>query len=145
MKIDPLYSTSSLDITQNNGVETPMQTIRRSGDPLASSLNQDFYQQLQTQGLNNAKDILKFLAQYDMKNEGNQTIKEDRQRNVLMYARVQSEIDNSENKDAINQALLSYLSYQGLYHQFMLDLLGMTDNKEEYDGFFKPDTASFSL
>ncbi|WP_337226287.1 hypothetical protein, partial [Proteus terrae] len=100
-------------------------------------------QRLQTQGINDAKKILNFLNQYDVMNDGNQTVKENRQRSILMYAHQQSVLDNKENKEAINQSLISFLSYQGFYHQVTLDLLGMTDNQEEYSDFFKPDSASF--
>ncbi|MBG2876160.1 hypothetical protein I4902_15265 [Proteus alimentorum] len=114
-------------------------------DPLMTTLNPIFYQHLKTTNVNTVKDILALLNQFDVKNEGNQTLKEKRQVILLMYARQESELENSDNKEAINQALISLLSYQGFYHQFALDLLGMTDNQEDYEGFFKPDSTSFSF
>lgn len=114
-------------------------------DPLMTMLNPLFYQHLKMTNVNTVKDILALLNQFDVKNEGNQTLKEKRQVALLMYARQESELENSDNKEEINQALISLLSYQGFYHQFTLDLLGMTDNQEDYEGFFKPDSASFSF
>lgn len=114
-------------------------------DPLMATLNPIFYQYLKTTNVNTVKDILALLNQFDVKNEGNQTLKEKRQVALLMYARQESELENSDNKEAINQALVSLLSYQGFYHQFTLDLLGMNDNQDDYEGFFKPDSASFSF
>lgn len=145
MKIDPQYITHQI----NNAKATPHSLssalMTSKEDPLQASLNQDFYQQLQNLNLNNAKDILSFLVQYDVKNKGNQTIKENRQRAILIYARQQSALEHTENQDEINQALISFLSYQGFYHQTTLELLGMTDNQDTYEGFFKPDSASFSF
>lgn len=114
-------------------------------DPLMATLNPTFYQYLKTTNVNTVKDVLALLSQFDVKNEGNQTLKEKRQVTLLMYARQESELENSDNKEVINQALVSLLSYQGFYHQFTLDLLGMTDNQDDYEGFFKPDSASFSF
>lgn len=114
-------------------------------DPLMTTLNPLFYQHLKMTNVNTVKDILALLNQFDVKNEGNQTLKEKRQVALLMYAHQESELENSDNKEEINQALISLLSYQGFYHQFTLDLLGMNDNQEDYEGFFKPDSASFSF
>lgn len=153
MKIDPSYTqplshlssrinTDKTEAIENQPVPLPRAT---ESDILAPFLNRDFYQQLQDQGINDTKAILNFLNQYDVMNDGNQTLKENRQRSILMYAHQQSVLDDTENKETINQALISFLSYQGFYHQFTLDLLGMTDNQEDYEGFFKPDSASFSF
>lgn len=114
-------------------------------DPLMAILNPTFYQYLKTTNVNTVKDILALLNKFDVKNEGNQTLKEKRQVALLMYAHQESELENSDNKEVINQALISLLSYQGFYHQFTLDLLGMNDNQDDYEGFFKPDNASFSF
>lgn len=114
-------------------------------DPLMAMLNPLFYQHLKMTKVNTVKDILALLNQFDVKNEGNQTLKEKRQVALLMYARQESELESSDNKEEINQALISLLSYQGFYHQFTLDLLGMNDNQEDYEGFFRPDSASFSF
>lgn len=114
-------------------------------DPLMAILNPTFYQYLKTTNVNTVKDILALLNKFDVKNEGNQTVKEKRQVALLMYAHQESELENSDNKEVINQALISLLSYQGFYHQFTLDLLGMNDNQDDYEGFFKPDNASFSF
>ncbi|WP_109398313.1 hypothetical protein [Proteus faecis] len=151
MKIDPAYTqspshlssrinTDKTEIIEDHPTSLPRAT---ESDLLAPFLNRDFYQRLQAQGINDAKKILNFLNQYDVMNDGNQTVKENRQRSILMYAHQQSVLDNTENKEAINQSLISFLSYQGFYHQVTLDLLGMTDNQEEYSDFFKPDSASF--
>lgn len=151
MKINPSYTqslshlSSTINTDKTEAIETRPASLPRAAksDLLAPILNRDFYQQLQDQGINDAKEILNLLNQYDVMNEGNQTLKEARQRSILMYAHQQSVLDDTENKEAINQALISFLSYQGFYHQFTLDLLGMTDNQEEYSDFFKPDSASF--
>ncbi|WP_241256067.1 hypothetical protein [Proteus sp. ZN5] len=121
------------------------QIDNKESDPLIAILNSSFYQYLKGSRINSAKDVLALLNQFDVKNEGNQTLKEKRQVALLIYARQTSELENNNNKDAINQALISLLSYQGFYHQFTLDLLGMTDNQDDYEGFFKPDSASFSF
>lgn len=110
-----------------------------------ATLNPIFYQLLKVSKINKVQDVLTLINQFDVKNEGNQTLKEKRQVTLLMYARQASELENSDDKDVINQALVSLLSYQGFYHQVTLELLGMTDNQEDYDGFFKPDSASFSF
>lgn len=110
-----------------------------------ATLNPAFYQTLTTSKINTVQDIFTLLNQFDVKNEGNQTVKEKRQVALLIYARQVSELENYDSKDVINQALVSLLSYQGFYHQFTLDLLGMTDNQDDYEGFFKPDSASFSF
>ncbi|WP_109407044.1 hypothetical protein [Proteus faecis] len=147
MKIDPAYTQSPSHLSSRintDKTEIPTSLPRATeSDLLAPFLNRDFYQRLQAQGINDAKKILNFLNQYDVMNDGNQTVKENRQRSILMYAHQQSVLDDTENKEAINQSLISFLSYQGFYHQVTLDLLGMTDNQEEYSDFFKPDSASF--
>ncbi|MEQ5274492.1 hypothetical protein [Proteus terrae] len=121
------------------------QLDNKGSDPLMPILNSSFYQSLKGDNINSAKDVLALLNQFDVKNENNQTLKEKRQVALLIYARQASELENSDNKEAINQALVSILSYQGFYHQFTLDLLGMNDNQEDYEEFFKPDSASFSF
>lgn len=89
--------------------------------------------------------MLNFLKNFDVKNEGNQTLKEKRQLALLTYTHQKSELEQTENKEIINQALLSYLSFQGIYHQFVLEMTGMIENQEEYAEFFKPDSTTFSL
>ncbi|NBM54704.1 hypothetical protein LW139_18530 [Proteus vulgaris] len=145
MKIDPQYITHQINNAKATSHRPSSALMTKKEDPLQASLNQDFYQQLQNLNLNNAKDILHFLVQYEVKNRDNQTIKENRQRAILMYARQQSALEHTENQDEINQALVSFLSYQGFYHQITLELLGMTDNQDTYEGFFKPDSTSFSF
>ncbi|NAU78305.1 hypothetical protein EE079_32300, partial [Klebsiella pneumoniae] len=95
--------------------------------------------------LSHANDILTLLDQFDVKDGGNQTLKEKRQIALLVYAHQQSELEHHENKNLINQALISRLSYQGFYHQVTQELLGMIDNNDEFEGFFKPDRVTFSL
>lgn len=143
MKIDAL-KTQTLYEPQLH-LPASKSSVNKELDPLMATLNPTFYQNLKTTNVNTVKDILALLNQFDVKNEGNQTLKEKRQVTLLMYARQESELENSDNKEAINQALVSLLSYQGFYHQFTLDLLGMNDNQDDYDSFFKPDSASFSF
>lgn len=143
MKIDALtphtlYKSQSHSSTSRSFTD---QTV----DPIMATLNPIFYQLLKASKINKVQDVLTLINQFDVKNEGNQTLKEKRQVTLLMYARQASELENSDDKDVINQALVSLLSYQGFYHQVTLELLGMTDNQEDYDGFFKPDSASFSF
>ncbi|MCS6742434.1 hypothetical protein NOM94_21610 [Acinetobacter baumannii] len=104
-----------------------------------------FYQDLSKADLSHANDILTLLDQFDVKDGGNQTLKEKRQIALLVYAHQQSELEHHENKNLINQALISRLSYQGFYHQVTQELLGMIDNNDEFEGFFKPDRVTFSL
>lgn len=143
MKIDALKSPVPYE--SQSHLATSSNMANTQSDPLIATLNPAFYQKVKTANVNDVKAILALLNQFDVKNEGNQTLKEKRQIALLMYAHQESELENSDNKDVINQALISLLSYQGFYHQFTLNLLGMTDNQEEYDGFFKPDSASFSF
>ncbi|WP_099076261.1 hypothetical protein [Proteus alimentorum] len=143
MKIDTLKTQTLYEPQPHSSASKSIEN--KELDPLMTTLNPIFYQHLKTTNVNTVKDILALLNQFDVKNEGNQTLKEKRQVTLLMYARQESELENSDNKEAINQALISLLSYQGFYHQFTLDLLGMTDNQEDYEGFFKPDSASFSF
>ncbi|WP_193015526.1 hypothetical protein [Proteus sp. FME41] len=143
MKIDALKPPAVSEPQSHSS--TSKRFTNQKGDPLMTTLNPTFYQHLKTSRIDNAKDVLALLNQFDVKNEGNQTLKEKRQVTLLIYARQESELENSENKDVINQALISLLSYQGFYHQFTLDLLGITDNQETYEGFFKPDSASFTF
>ncbi|WOO49399.1 MULTISPECIES: hypothetical protein [Enterobacterales] len=126
-------------------LSTPEPIDNKKPDPLMATLNSSFYQSLKGSSINSVKDVLTLLNKFDVKNENNQTLKEKRQVALLIYARQASELENSDNKDIINQALISLLSYQGFYHQFTLDLLGMDDNQEDYEGFFKPDSTSLSF
>ncbi|KGA57417.1 hypothetical protein [Proteus vulgaris] len=143
MKIDAL-APHALYISQPD-LSTSKNLTDQTLDPLMATLNPAFYQTLTTSKINTVQDIFTLLNQFDVKNEGNQTVKEKRQVALLIYARQVSELENYDSKDVINQALVSLLSYQGFYHQFTLDLLGMTDNQDDYEGFFKPDSASFSF
>ncbi|AYY82081.1 hypothetical protein I5F07_12485 [Proteus vulgaris] len=143
MKIDTL-APHALYISQPD-LSTSKNLTDQTLDPLMATLNPAFYQTLTTSKINTVQDIFTLLNQFDVKNEGNQTVKEKRQVALLIYARQVSELENYDSKDVINQALVSLLSYQGFYHQFTLDLLGMTDNQDDYEGFFKPDSASFSF
>ncbi|MBG2802480.1 hypothetical protein ACNARU_12785 [Proteus sp. WDL240414] len=143
MKIDAL-KTQTLYEPQPH-LPASKSIVNKELDPLMATLNPTFYQNLKTTNVNTVKDILALLNKFDVKNEGNQTLKEKRQVALLMYAHQESELENSDNKEVINQALISLLSYQGFYHQFTLDLLGMNDNQDDYEGFFKPDSASFSF
>lgn len=142
MKIN--VPTSSNIYRQSTIQQQIQSTVTKANQtsPNMTILNAQFYQLLTSSPLQTAKDALNLLRQFDVKNEGNQTVKEKRQLALLVYARQQSELEHNENKEVINQALLSYLSYQGVYHQFAL---GMIDNQEEYAEFFKPDSASFSF
>lgn len=143
MKIDTLKSQALYEPQASS--PSPKHIINKKSDPLMAILNSSFYQLLKDSNINNVKDVLALLNQFDVKNENNQTLKEKRQVALLIYARQASELENSDNKEIINQALVSLLSYQGFYHQFTLDLLGMNDNQEDYEEFFKPDSASFSF
>lgn len=143
IKIDTL-APHALYISQPD-LSTSKNLTDQTLDPLMATLNPAFYQTLTTSKINTVQDIFTLLNQFDVKNEGNQTVKEKRQVALLIYARQVSELENYDSKDVINQALVSLLSYQGFYHQFTLDLLGMTDNQDDYEGFFKPDSASFSF
>ena len=143
MKIDAL-APHTLYKSQSH-LSTSRSVTDQTVDPIMATLNPIFYQLLKVSKINKVQDILTLINQFDVKNEGNQTLKEKRQVTLLMYARQASELENSDDKDVINQALVSLLSYQGFYHQVTLELLGMTDNQEDYDGFFKPDSASFSF
>ena len=143
MKIDTL-APHALYISQPD-LSTSKNLTDQTLDPLMATLNPAFYQTLTTSKINTVQDIFTLLNQFDVKNEGNQTVKEKRQVALLIYARQVSELENYDSKDVINQALVSLLYYQGFYHQFTLDLLGMTDNQDDYEGFFKPDSASFSF
>ncbi|WIV88059.1 hypothetical protein [Proteus appendicitidis] len=143
MKIDALNAQSLYASQPHFSASKPV--ANQELDPLMATLNPTFYQYLKTANVNTVKDILALLNKFDVKNEGNQTLKEKRQVALLMYAHQESELENSDNKEVINQALISLLSYQGFYHQFTLDLLGMNDNQDDYEGFFKPDNASFSF
>lgn len=143
MKIDALNTQSLYASQPPFSASKPV--ANQELDPLMATLNPTFYQNLKTTNVNTVKDILALLNKFDVKNEGNQTLKEKRQVALLMYAHQESELENSDNKEVINQALISLLSYQGFYHQFTLDLLGMNDNQDDYEGFFKPDNASFSF
>lgn len=145
MKINPQNATHQINSAKTAPHNPSSALMIKKDDPLQASLNQDFYQKLQDLNLSDVKEILRFLAQYDVKNRGNQSIKENRQRTILMYARQQSALEQATNQDAINQALISFLSYQGFYHQFILDLLGFIDKPDEYESFFKPDSILFSL
>lgn len=143
MKIDTLGS--QMLYGSQPSLPMPKQIDNKESDPVMATLNSSFYQSLKESNINSVKDILALLNQFDVKNENNQTLKEKRQVALLTYARQASELENSDNKDIINQALISLLSYQGFYHQFALDLLGMDDNQEDYEGFFKPDSTSLSF
>lgn len=143
MKIDALNTQSLYASQPHFSASKPV--ANQELDPLMATLNPTFYQNLKTTNVNTVKDILALLNKFDVKNEGNQTLKEKRQVALLMYAHQESELENRDNKEVINQALISLLSYQGFYHQFTLDLLGMNDNQDDYEGFFKPDNASFSF
>lgn len=143
MKIDALKTQTLYEPQPHFSASKPV--ANQDLDPLMATLNPTFYQYLKTTNVNTVKDILALLNKFDVKNEGNQTLKEKRQVALLMYAHQESELENSDNKEVINQALISLLSYQGFYHQFTLDLLGMNDNQDDYEGFFKPDNASFSF
>lgn len=148
MNINRLNPTIPLtEIIHNHNVEkkTLTNTIEENQDPFALALNQEFYQLLQSQCLNNTKDILKLLEQFDFKDNGNQTLRESRQRGALFYAKIQCLSDGSLNQDVINQSLICFISYKGFYQQVMQEMLGMIDNQEEYEGIFKPDSPSFSL
>ena len=48
--------------------------------------------------LSHANDILTLLDQFDVKDGGNQTLKEKRQIALLVYAHQQSELEHHENK-----------------------------------------------
>ncbi|WP_100158994.1 hypothetical protein [Proteus columbae] len=141
MKIDAL-KTQALYEPQSH-FPASQSRVNKELDPLMATLNPAFYQDLKTTNVNTVKGVLALLNQFDVKNDNNQTLKEKRQVALLIYARQASELENSDNKEAINQALISLLSYQGFYHQFTLDLLGINDNQEDYEEFFKPDSASF--
>ncbi|HCH51064.1 MAG TPA: hypothetical protein DEV59_10320 [Proteus sp.] len=148
MKIDALNSSHSLHNQQSIQPPTSISSSSLGNaqfDPLMATLNPYFYQQLQKESINTPKDVLNFLKNFDVKNEGNQTLKEKRQLALLTYTHQKSELEQTENKEIINQALLSYLSFQGIYHQFVLEMTGMIENQEEYAEFFKPDRTTFSL
>lgn len=144
MKINTLKSSDTLYGQQPTQSSSSF-INQEKHDPIMAILNPSFYQQLQTRSLNSSKDVLLFLKDFDVKNERNQTLKEKRQLDLLMYAHQQSELEDTENKAIINQALIAYLSFQGVYHQFALEITGMIDTQEEYSAFFKPDSASFTF
>lgn len=148
MKIDGLNAPHNLYNQQSIQQPASVSSAAMGNDqfdPLMAILNPYFYQLLQQAQINTPKDVLDFLKNFDVKNEGNQTLKEKRQLALLTYAHQRSELEDTENKGIINQALLAYISYQGVYHQFVLEMVGMIDNQEEYSEFFKPDSATFSF
>ncbi|HDT0720974.1 TPA: hypothetical protein QIB97_002021 [Proteus mirabilis] len=138
MRAQQVYSSLST-VSRSNNVS------RKELDPIIENLKLTFYQNLNKANLSHVNDILNLLNQFDVNDGGNQTLKEKRQIALLVYAHQQSELEHHENKNLINQALISRLSYQGFYHQVTQELLGMIDNNDEFEGFFKPDSPTFSL
>ena len=143
MKIDPFRAQQVYNSPST--LSSAINISRKGSDPIIENLKLTFYQDLSKADLSHANDILTLLDQFDVKDGGNQTLKEKRQIALLVYAHQQSELEHHENKNLINQALISRLSYQGFYHQVTQELLGMIDNNDEFEGFFKPDRVTFSL
>lgn len=137
---------SSTYLVQKQNIQQPTlpEMLNKSIDPIMAELNNSFYQKLKSATINNVKDILTLLRYFDVKNDNNQTLKNSRQLALLMFAHQQSEVDDLPNKKIINQALVEYISYQGAYNQFVLDLTGMVEH-QEYEDFYKPDNATFNF
>ena len=101
MKIDPfraqqVYNSPSTLSSANN-------ISRKGSDPIIENLKLTFYQDLSKADLSHANDILTLLDQFDVKDGGNQTLKEKRQIALLVYAHQQSELEHHENKNLINR------------------------------------------
>lgn len=75
MKIDTL-APHALYISQPD-LSTSKNLTDQTLDPLMATLNPAFYQTLTTSKINTVQDIFTLLNQFDVKNEGNQTVKKN--------------------------------------------------------------------